>query len=43
MPDVANSVANTADDVANKSYRYRDAVARRAYMREYMRRKRAKA
>lgn len=28
-------------NVANKTYRYRDVSARRSYMREYMKRKRA--
>ena len=47
--DMANkrgNVANTENDVANKepgmanTYRYRDAESRRAYMREYMKRRR---
>lgn len=38
--DVANSDENMANSVAN-TYRYRDPEKRRAYMREYMRRRRA--
>jgi ABC-type iron transport system FetAB ATPase subunit len=40
---VANTqevMANTVNTVANGTYRYRDADKRRAYMRDYMRRKR---
>lgn len=48
--DVANgdeNMANAAPDMANRengvanTYRYRDVEKRRAYMREYMRRRRA--
>lgn len=40
---VANIVANKPEIVANEIYaRYRDKDARREYMREYMRKKRAK-
>ena len=46
---VANSMANTGSDMANagesmanrSAYQYRDPEARRAYMREYMARRRA--
>ena len=47
--DMANSMANTGSDMANtgegmanrSAYQYRDPEARRAYMREYMARRRA--
>ena len=44
---MANTMANTIDGMANthtdmaNTYRYRDADARRVYMRDYMRRIRA--
>lgn len=36
-PDMANTAST---DVANKTYRYRDPEKRRAYQREYMRKRR---
>jgi hypothetical protein len=45
VANAALSMANTEPDVANtatpSTYRYRDKAARRAYQRDYMRRKRA--
>lgn len=38
---VANTVANTVANRPGKAGKYKDAEARRAYMREFMRRKRA--
>jgi hypothetical protein len=47
QPPAANTMANTVSvmankttDMANGTYRYRDAEKRRAYMREYMRKRR---
>ena len=41
--DVANTtVANNVANASNKTYRYRDAEKRRAYQREYMRKRRGK-
>ena len=39
---VANSMANKRSDIGASTYRYRDADVRRGYMRNYMRRYRAK-
>jgi hypothetical protein len=38
--ELANAMANLAQPMANETYKYRNAEKRRAYMREYMRKKR---
>jgi hypothetical protein len=38
--DVANTATNNVANASNKTYKYRDVEKRRAYQREYMRRKR---